>query len=164
VCSFLSHVRGMYPDAICARCEDKGCRLGLQGLEPHVILKGEACVPGGGDKPKMCDNIVFCQPGDLLIGVVELKTKNLKACAVREQLGNGTRLVKSILDGWPDKPPKYDFYAVVLAQAWKSPIPRRVLTREPLALEGRKHPVLLGDCGDEFSDIITKASRGGRRR
>jgi len=148
--SVIERIRARYPTAVSPRCEESGCRLGLEGLSDFVVLRPEGLC---GDQ-RMCDCLVFVAARPVVVGCVELKSKTTHHSEVQKKLLNGAKLAKQALaDCGADGDPA--LYLVALCKRWKE-IERGPLIKRQLDLQGRKHSVVTKRCGISFLEIIQK--------
>jgi len=79
----------------------------LKANSPHIKEKSH--------RPKICDCIVFKFNDDVIIGVIELKGRNIDIDKIEGQLGNGKILALKIINDIKSKPPANDNIIVLIS-------------------------------------------------
>jgi hypothetical protein len=144
-------IRARYEEAHVDRCEEQGCRLVLDDIGRHCVLKGEKL----GTTGKVCDCLVFTAHGaGCLLAAVELKSKTVDAKDVREQLANGAALALSIAK--ETEAPNPWLLLLVLSERIQ-PSEFRTLTSKPVMVNGQKRFVRRERCGKHLKDILKAA-------
>ena len=149
--SFINCIKNNFSNAIRVSCRERRCKLSLNGLSNHVVLKGEKICT---DR-KICDCIVFAIDNCVIIGIVELKSKDIHASEIVKKLTNGSEIALNILERCKSNYMKFEFYHLVL---WKScdPTEYEVITSRRIIIRGKKHKIIPKRCGSSFSEIISK--------
>lgn len=148
--SVIEEIRNHFGEAEIARCVERGCRLRLDGLREHVILKGERICPN----QKISDCIIFVQEASIVVGIIELKSKTIHATDVTQKLTNGLQAAWDILHGFNNRVRTHVFL-VVLAKGWDTSAFRK-LKREPgVQFQGKEYSIRPKRCGASFKQIIS---------
>ena len=143
--SAIDCIKDNYITAIINSCAEKGCKLELNDLEEHIVLKGEKIL----QDRKMCDCIIFLKH---VVGFVELKSKTVHATEVVEKLTNGTKAAIDILEGCNNST-DFNFFHIVLAKKWNSS-EYRVITKKKIKIRGKRYDIIPKKCGTSFCQII----------
>ena len=126
-------IKGNFTNAIIARCSDMGCRLRLNGLSNHVVLKGERICK---DR-RICDCIIFTRDNCIIIGIAELKSKTAHSSEIVEKLTNGSEIALDILEECSDNRMEFEFYHLVLCKRWR-PSEYKVIINKKIIIRGKK--------------------------
>ena len=84
---------------LCQSCREAGYRVSLTGVSPdRVIVGAEAAFPAHGLRGKRCDYILFATnpQGDLVAAPMELKSGNVDASGVADQLQGGATFAERV--------------------------------------------------------------------
>lgn len=146
--SVIDIIRNNFTDAIIARCSEKGCKLRLNGVGNHIILKGEMIC----QDRSVCDCIIFTE--GIIIGIVELKSKTAHSSEVEKKLTNGSEIALNILERYSDNDMKFKFYHLVLAKKWHTS-EYKVITSKKIVVKGKKYNIIPKKCGISFSTVIS---------
>ena len=127
----IDRIKSELSNAVRRGCSDRGCRLRLDGLGDHVVLKGEDLYQDRmARKPPMCDCIIFVVNASIIVGIVELKSKTVDANQIERKLTNSSRAALDILSKYADRHAKTEFYYVVLCKRWRTIENRAVKNRK----------------------------------
>ncbi len=144
-----------YAKAKIDRCSEHGCKLVLDSLPHRIIFKGEKLV----QTRKICDCIIFAiyegLKGNLIVGIVELKSKTVDTNNVVQKLTNGSQVAMNILSKCKMVREKLKFYPIVLAKRWK-PSELKTLKKRKIPIADRKYNIIHEKCSRRFREIIQK--------
>lgn len=143
-------IKSNFLDAIICRCFENDCGLQLNALSNYVILKGEKISQGC----RICDCIVFIFAKEIIIGIVELKSKTVHSSEIKEKLTNGSEIALNILEGCNNNRIKFEFYHVVLAKRWHSS-EYKAVTSKKIMVRGKRYDIIAKKCGESLSTIIS---------
>lgn len=142
-----------YRSARIPRCMEHDCGPSLRSLKRFVILKGELLAEGR----RMSDCIIFGAGGGHVIGIIELKSRHVRASAIRCKLLNSLREASSIRDRHMD--PRTPIYLIVMTKGIH-PIDYQHLLA-PIKFGGSTYGVFPRGCRYQFPGAL---GRKGRRR
>lgn len=145
----INCIENNFTNAIIARCSERGCGLRLNGLNKHVVLKGETLCK---DR-RICDCIIFTRDNCIIIGIVELKSKTIHPSEIVEKLTNGSGIALDILEKCSDNHMKLEFYHLVLCKRWHSS-EYRVIISKKIIVTGKRYDIIPKRCGSSFSKLI----------
>jgi len=151
--SILESIENNFTYAIIKRCSETGCELRLNNLTRYIVLKGENICRD----EKICDCIIFLE--DILIALVELKSRTAKAGSVVEKLTNGSLVAINILESYLDKTIRLNFYHIVLCKRWRVS-EYRVITSRKISIRGKTYDIIAKRCGVSLSELISIFSSG----
>jgi len=136
----------------CERCHK--CEVFLNGKDEYLVLKADVIVK---DKP-MCDFIIFrLKPRGRPI-LIEMKGRTFKVEQAKAQLINGSALAKTIARKcFGDWSPE-SFHPILVCREWDI-VKHRMATDDFLRLSGKKHRVIIGECGDRLSTILRASGK-----
>ncbi len=146
----ISCIKKDFADMIIARCSEMGCKLKLNNLNNHVVLKGESISHDG----KICDCIIFARDNPVIIGIIELKSRNIHSSEIVEKLTNGSEIALGILERCHNDDMKFEFYHIALCKSWRSS-EYRVIKSRKIVVNGKKYNIIPKKCGDSFSMLIS---------
>lgn len=149
----LDRIRKTRSHAMVRRCAQRNCRLVLDGLGNHVVLKGEFICK---DR-KICDCIIFVQNRHVIIAIAELKSRVAHSVEILEKLRNGSEIALDILEHCSQAHVEFEFYHIVLAKSW-STSEYRVITNRKIRVRGKKYSIIPKRCGCSLSDLISRLS------
>ncbi len=150
--SIVSCIKKRFAYAVIKKCSESNCQLKLNGLSNYIVLKGEKIC----NDRKICDCIIFKENHHIIIAVIELKSKNIRASEIREKLTNGREKGLMVLEKCNDND-TIDFFHIVLYKNIRVP-EYRVIAAEKIMINGKRHPVILKKCGESFSKLISDRS------
>jgi len=145
--SVIDCIKNNFTNAIIPRCSERSCRLKLNSLSNYVVLKGERIC----QDRRICDCIIFTR--EIIIGIVELKSKTAHSSEIEEKLTNGSEIALNILESCSNNGIKFEFYHLVLAKKWHSS-EYKVITSRKIVVRGKRYHVIPKRCGISFSAII----------
>ena len=151
--TIIDSIKENFSNSIVKLCSEKKCKLKTYNLKNYVILKGEKVCKN----IKISDCIIFKGNGDLIIGIVELKSKTIHANDILKKLNNGSEIALNILKKY-SKNLKYEIYHIVLAKRWNS-TELETITKRKISIDGKGHKIINGRCGNMFSDLVEKAKK-----
>lgn len=95
---------------------------------------------------------------DVLIALVELKSKNADANEIKEKLTNRLEIASSILEKCciEHEYVNFDFYLIVLAKSWPHAIEHRKIKNTRVMFRGKEYDILPKTCGLSFPDLILR--------
>ena len=144
-----------YAKARIRRCSESGCKLVLDRLPNRVILKGERLV----QDRKICDCIIFAiyeeAKGNLIVGIVELKSKTVDVDSVVKKLTNGSELALNILENCQKDLRNLKFYHVILSKG-ESSSKLKTLKRRKILFRGKRYNIIHKRCGESFWQIVRR--------
>lgn len=146
----ISCIKNIFANAVAKDCSEMGCKLRLNGLHNHVVLKGEQICTSR----KMCDCIIFATNKRIIIGIVELKSKTAHPSEIIEKLTNSSEVALSTLEKCRRNFTRLDFYHIVLCKGWDSS-EHRVITSRRIVVRGKKYDIIPKRCGVSFSEVIS---------
>ena len=131
-----------------SRCSESSCRLDMAGIRHHVVLKGEEVV----SSQNKGDYIIFWQPDNLTLGLIELKRTPADASHIQAQLQGCLDKSICILSsfGRGERPSR--LVPAILAKGWKT-MQLRQLGKRKLSFRGIKYRIGHAKCGSNF-DIV----------
>ena len=135
------------PCAVVCDCSEGGCTVKID-VENHVILKGEKICRD----QKICDHIVFTENNNILVFVVEFKSRNVDAHDIEEKFFNCWEKAKEILES--ARIFKYAFYYIIIAKSWRS-IERKRISKIKLPSSGKRE-IIVRKTGVSISSIISE--------
>jgi hypothetical protein len=148
---FIDRIKNNFAEEMVNHCSERSCKLKLVGLRNYVVLKGEKfCI----DR-KICDCLIFTENADVLIALVELKSKNANATEIEEKLTNGLKIASSLLEKCSIEHVNFDFYLIVLSKSWR-PSEYRVIVSRKVWLRGKRYDIIPKTCGLSFLDLILR--------
>jgi len=124
--------------------------MGLGGLSRKLALKGEETV----DQEKICDYLLFAWDEQVLLGLVELKGKNVDVEDVKTKFNNGARVASMIADRCIGNGQSVAFYPVLLCKSWRGRNEHIVLTQHKVQFQGRNYRLITKECGMKFIDVV----------
>jgi hypothetical protein len=151
----ISFIKNKYP--VEHHCTDNGCTLKLKGLNLNdiAILKGED-IRGEVDNQEICDRIIFQENSHIMIALIELKNEDRpKATKIIGQLNGGLKYAFKIYDDYNVRSIKPDVILIALVMGINKRYDREEL-RKPIKFKGKKLFIVVGRCGDNYLDIVTK--------
>ncbi len=146
----ISCIKKDFADMVIARCSEVGCKLKLNNLNNHVVLKGENIC----QDRKICDCIIFVRDNPVIIGIIELKSRNIHSSEIVEKLTNGSEIALDILEKCRDNDMKFEFYHIALCKSWRSS-EYRVIKSKKIVVNGKKYDIIPKKCGESFSMLIS---------
>jgi len=133
-------------------CSEKGCKLKLDASYEHIILKGEKIC----SDRKICDCIIFVnQNDDLIVGIVELKSRSIHSSEIEEKLKNGSEIAVKILEKCPDLYNDSEFYHIVLAKGWRSS-EHANMRNTKIRFRNKRYNIITKKCGDSLFEITSQ--------
>jgi len=147
--TLLERIRRRFRSVLRKRCSEKGCELRLHGLTDYVILNGDRLC----QDRKMCDCIIFSESDDLIVGIVELKSRTVHANEVIDKLTNASEIAVGILESANRRRLSLQMYHLVLAKRW-STSEYEVVRHRRITVRGRRHYVIPKRCGISFPELI----------
>ena len=127
----------------------------MDRLPNRVILKGERLV----QDRKICDCIIFAiyegAKGNLIVSIVELKSKTIDVDSVVKKLTNGSQVALNILAKCRKDLKNTKFYHIVLSKG-ESPSKLKTLKRRKIHLYGKQYGIIHRSCGVSLWKIIQK--------
>ena len=136
------------------RCRDEGCHLKMTDVRDHAILNAERMISSG----KKGDYIIFWQPDDLILVVVELKSqKPAHPSKIKSQLEACYKKSLKILRSIPHEPSPDRIVCAALAEGWGKTMRIRGGFL-PHKVSGQ-YPILAGKCGMDLKLICRKYAR-----
>lgn len=148
--SVIDSIRADFSDKIIPCCDDNGCTLRLNDLNDYIIMKGERiCI----DR-KMCDCIIFKNNNIIIIGIVELKSKNPHVNDIEEKLNNSSAKAIEIFEQYCERNIKFELCHIVLAKRWKPP-EYDLIKSKKIRIRGKRYDIIPKKCGDSFSTLIS---------
>jgi hypothetical protein len=150
-------IKNDFAETIINHCKERKCKLKLVDLNNYVILKGEKVCEKICSECKICDCLLFIVDTDILIGLVELKSKNANASEIEEKLTNGLEIASSILEKCciEHEYVNFDFYLIVLAKSWPHAIELRKIKNTRVRFRGKKYDILPKKCGLSFTELVS---------
>ena len=171
-CDIVDKIRINFKKAETKKCSEAGCNLRLDNLGSFVALKGEIIIRNPcfndlvsnlikkpGDDPRICDYIIIKANGDIIVGLIELKSHKPSASIIKEQLENGSKIALELLKNQMFTFPKHNFFPVVLAQSWNSTVFRKLSDNSVMDTR-----IIPKKCGDSFYEIIEKEKKERERK
>jgi hypothetical protein len=171
----IYQISNKFSKAIITKCSEKGCTLKFDGLGNFVAFKGEELIKDSmfkkllpdligisGNDPNICDCIIFKANGDIIIGIIDLKSHNPSLSHAKEQLENGSKVVMAILKEIIGKIPKYNLFPIVLAKSFASSQIRKAHNLE-IRVSGVKYIIIRKECGYSFSKIIKEEKSANKQ-
>ncbi len=146
----ISCIKKDFADTVIPRCSEMGCKLKLNNLNSHVVLKGESIC----HNRKICDCIIFARDNPVIIGIIELKSRNIHSSEIEEKLTNGSEIALDILKKYCDNDTKFEFYHIALCKSWRSS-EYKVIENKKIVVNGKKYDIILKKCGESFSMLIS---------
>lgn len=110
----------------------------------------------------MCDCIVFAAVGEeLIVCLVELKSKTVHLGEVQEKLSNSLRFVRDLLAGLglPGDAVRLELF--VLAESWTPAASRTLREKHRVGHRAERHLILPARCGAELLDILARVPGRG---
>jgi len=93
------------------KCRDQGCRLkGIPGT--HIILDGDELLK----TVKSCDCIIFEDPYNHEVVLVECKSSMQSVSAIEQKFQNSSDFVKEIIDKYCENPLGPELYCILLTK------------------------------------------------
>jgi len=140
-------------EKIVNRCaEGNRCKLKLDGMNEHIILKGERLC----SNQKICDCFVFVEEVDLgIVALIELKSRSVHASEIEEKLENSLERAIEILNDCSVSVKDVRIYLIVLAKNWRT-VEHRKIGRLTINIRGIKEGIITGKCDISLRDIILK--------
>lgn len=135
---------------IIGSCSEHGCKLVLNDIGNHVVLKGERIC----QDRKMCDCIVFAHTQGMIISIVELKGRTAHASEIVEKLTNGSLAALSILEKCSSHRLRFEFYHIVLCKSW-SVSEYIVINSRKIKFRGKKYDILQKRCGVSLGRLLS---------
>jgi len=173
-CDIVNKIRANFKKAEITKCREEGCILKLDKLGIFIALKGENLIKDSrfqgllseliksqGDNPKICDCIIFKENGDVIIGLIELKSQKPDASSAKEQLEKGSKVAVEVLEIIIGKYPKFDLFPIILAKSWSRSQSKGIYSE--IDVRGKKYDIIHKDCGDSFYEIIEKEKKERER-
>jgi len=136
--------------AIAQSCKEHRCSLKVDGISNCVIVKPESL---GDDGSKMCDCIAFWQRQELVVAVVELKSKAGDARDIVKQLQNGCNRASEWVRSSGEKVDAFNWLPAILAKGWRS-LERKVLRNCRVRIGKARLPIMAKRCGTHISQIV----------
>lgn len=149
--SFIDCVKNDFSNAVISNCQEGRCKLNLDGLNNYVLLKGEIICT---DR-KICDCIIFTKDNLIIIGTIELKSKDIHASEIVEKLTNGSEIALDIINKCKVDYMKFEFYPLVLWKSIRTP-EYKVITSKKIIVRGKKYNIIPQRCGCSFSTVISR--------
>ena len=144
--SLTECIRENFGDGLVRRCADSGCRLGLKGLESFLVLKGERLC----EHERISDCIIFAD--NVLIGIVELKSKTAHANQIIDKLTNAASLTLAILRKCGTRSSDFEILFIVLCKAWRVS-DHRIISNRRIRLKGRNFGIVTKKCGTNLATL-----------
>ncbi|MEW6201738.1 MAG: hypothetical protein AB1546_07175 [bacterium] len=146
----LNYIRNNYANSTSPDCSEQNCKLKLDRLKNYVVLKGEKLE----QKSKICDCIIFAMEEQLIVGMVELKSRTIHVRELVEKLTNGTKIAFYILNKCNYTQKQFEFYHLVLAKHRHRADHNKLTRKEKVKIRGKEYKILSKKCGESFSTII----------
>ncbi|MDQ1328723.1 MAG: hypothetical protein QG641_2008 [Candidatus Poribacteria bacterium] len=170
-CDIVDKIRINFKKAEIKKCSEAGCNLRLDNLGSFIALKGEIIIKNPcfndlvsnlvkkpGDNPRICDYIIIKANGDIIVGLIELKSHKPSASIIKEQLENGSKIALELLKNLMFTFSKHNFFPIVLAQSWNATVFRKL--SDSYVMDTR---IIPKKCGDSFVEIIHKEKQKRER-
>jgi hypothetical protein len=141
-----------FANAIIGCCQEMGCELKINNLNNYIVLKGEKVCSNS----KICDCLLFAEDSNcIIIGVVELKRKDIHANEIIEKLCNGLITVLDILVKCCSNNIKYDCYPILLYKNIRPP-EYEIITSKKIKAKGKEYKIRPAQCGSSFLYLISR--------
>jgi hypothetical protein len=152
----VNRIERDFAHALRRGCSEKGCRLKLDGLGDHVVLKGEALCQDPRERQRMCDCIIFVAGNSVIIGIVELKSKTAHSSEVVDKLTNSSEIALEILRKCVDSNISVEFRHILLHKGLDG-TERRKMGKQRIRVRGKggKYDIITKRCGISFSTVVS---------
>ncbi len=148
--SILTCLENEFADEIINKCEENKCKLMLNEFENKIILKGEKLF----NNIKICDCLIFISHNDqILIPLVELKSKNINSSSIIEKFNNSITEAENIITKCNINNNSCKYYIILLVKSWRSSSEFRTITSQKIKFKGIHYNIIPKKCGSSFSDI-----------
>jgi len=136
------------------RCSEEGCHLKMTDVRNHAILKGEEIIDCG----KKGDYIIFWQPEELILALVELKSHEpAHPRKIKSQLEACYKKSLEILRAIPNGPSPDKLVFAALAEGWGKTM--RIRGGFLLHKVVGRYAILPAKCGVDLRFICRKYAR-----
>lgn len=169
--NIVDKIRTNFNKAGVTKCSESGCNLRLDNLGSFIAIKGEIIVKNPsfndlvnnliknpGDDPRICDYLIFKANGDIIVGLIELKSHKPSASVIKEQLENGSKIALELSKNLMFTFSKHNFFPIVLAQSWDTTVFRKL--SDSYVMDTK---IIPKKCGDSFAEIIDKEKQKRER-
>ena len=133
-------------------CSERNCKLKLTGMSNYVVLEGERIC----SDHKICDCVIFTvENNQIIIGIIELKSKTAHSSEIEKKLINGSKVALDMLEKCNDKRLKFNFYHIVLSKTWSSS-ERRIIVSKRIRIGGKEYDIIPKKCGLSFLELLSR--------
>ena len=149
----IESISRRYVKCLTRSCRERGCSLHLDvgGGASRVIIHGSNYQTIEGFTEKLCDRIVICSAGGLILTAVELKGgTSIRMSQAIAQIQNGLRAANRILEGRPID----GWLPLLLYRGRLHSDETRLLRNRPVEFRGERKIVVKRDCGTRLSAVL----------
>jgi hypothetical protein len=143
----LEYIERNHHNLIIRRCSEKGCRLRVDNLGNHVIIKGERLYR----QCKICDCIVITEENK--IALVELKGKTAHVNQIFEKLENCAEAASTLVVENNQNPRDFKLCFVVLCKNWRVS-EYRLITGHRIRHQGKKYDIYAKKSGTSLIGLL----------
>lgn len=173
--SIIEVVSKCFEDAIRADCSDdenKKCKAEMTGYNNYIILKGETVrdilekSSLNGKKSNDCFVFINEINEELIISIVEFKSRSADVEKIRQQLESGSKYALSVLgkckiycnDDEKKCLSNKKICHIAVAEEWH-PSKIRMMKDKKVSINGGKYPILTKECGTKLQNVVPKFAK-----